>query len=100
MWNPRSELYEKHFIELVNGQLLALTVTGEFTCQQLRLNRPPLIAHRLQRRRQAEKTRIIEEYQDVVLSLTQLNSQLTNLVAEQQGVLKEQRDIIRFLLQN
>lgn len=75
-------------------------MTGEFTCKRLRLNRPPLIAHRLQRRRQAEKTRLLEQYQDVVLSLTQLNTQLTNLVTEQQDLLKEQRDILRALLQN
>lgn len=100
LWNPRSEHYNKHFIELEDGQLLALTTTGEFTCKRLRLNRPPLIAYRLQRRHQTEETRLLERYRDLVLLLTQLNAQLTILVTEQQALLKEQREILQALLRN
>ncbi len=56
LWNPRSEHYNKHFIELEDGQLLAVTTTGELTSNRLRLNRPPLIAYRLQRRRPSART--------------------------------------------
>jgi HNH endonuclease len=100
LWNPRSQQYNKHFLELEDGQLLALTTIGEFTCQRLRLNRSPLIAYRLQRRRQTEETRLLERYRDLVVLLTQLNAQLTILVTEQQALLKEQREILQALLRN
>jgi len=100
LWNPRSENYNKHFIELEDGQFLALTTTGEFTCQRLRLNRPPLIAYRLQRRRQNGEIRLLAQYRDLVLLITQLNAQLTILVTEQQALLKEQQEILQALLQN
>ena len=38
LWNPRIESSEKHFILLTNGQMQALTKTGEFTIRRLRLN--------------------------------------------------------------
>ncbi|MDF5720506.1 MAG: hypothetical protein PUP91_08475 [Rhizonema sp. PD37] len=76
--------------------MLALTTTGEFTCKRLRLNRSPLIAYRLQRRRQIEETRLLKRYQNLVLLLTQL----TILVTLQQTLLKEQREILQVLLRN
>ncbi len=80
--------------------MLALTTTGELTSNRLRLNRPPSIAYRLQRRRQTEEARLLERYRDLVLLLTQLNAQLTILATEQQALLKEQREILQALLRN
>ena len=82
MWNPRSENYNKHFIELEDGQFLALTTTGEFTCQRLRLNRPPLIAYRLQRRRQNGEIRLLAQYRDIAYrqSPPHLNIRYTNIL--------------------
>lgn len=98
LWNPRQEVFSIHFMELVDGQLLPLTPTGNFTCKRLRLNRLPLVAYRLQRRQKDEETRLLERYRDLVVVLAQLNNQLTDLVSEQQVLLTEQRDLLQVLL--
>jgi 5-methylcytosine-specific restriction endonuclease McrA len=38
LWNPRQDSASQHFVEQEDGQLTALTPTGEFTIQRLRLN--------------------------------------------------------------
>ncbi len=98
LWNPRQESFLTHLVELEDGHLLPLTSTGTFTAKRLRLNRPPLIAHRLQRRRRAEETRLLERYRDLALLLAQLNNQLSDLVVEQQGLLQEQYNLLQVLL--
>jgi HNH endonuclease len=98
LWNPRQEPFSTHFIELEDGQLLPLTPVGTFTCKRLRLNRPPLIAYRLQLRRQAETVHSLARYRNLVLLLTQLNRQLSDLVVEQQTLLQEQHNLLQALL--
>ncbi|MGG6264009.1 HNH endonuclease [Leptolyngbya sp. AN03gr2] len=98
LWNPREETFSAHFIELEDGQLFTLTETGEFTCKRLRLNRPPLVAHRSMRHRKIEETRLLERYRNLVILLTQSNDQLADLVAEQQELLREQRNLLQALL--
>jgi hypothetical protein len=43
------------------GRLVGLTETGRFHIAQLQLNRAPLVAYRLARRREAERERVLEE---------------------------------------
>ncbi len=62
LWNPRREPRSKHFIELEDGRLHPLTSTGVFTQKRLRLNRPPLVAHRLRERQRAEKMYLLSRY--------------------------------------
>jgi hypothetical protein len=51
LWNPRPENADAHFPELDDGRLCPLTETGSLTLRRLRLNRPPLVAMRLRKRR-------------------------------------------------
>jgi hypothetical protein len=66
-------------------------VTGLFTLKRLRLNRQPLVAHRLRKR---QWTR----YLDLVQSLKQLYTQQFALMEEQRQLLEEQRELLRLLL--
>lgn len=98
MWNPRREPAEQHFLELEDGTLHALTATGTFTLQRLRLNRPPLVAHRLRKRREAEATQLLTRYRDLTQILEQLLTQQAALMEEQQTLLEEQRWLLQRLL--
>lgn len=98
LWNPRHESASQHFLELDDGTLYPLTATGAFTLKRLRLNRPPLVTHRLCRRQQTEEIRLLTRYRDLVQLLERLNTQLTTLVEEQRQLLEEQRELLRLLL--
>jgi HNH endonuclease len=98
LWNPRREPASTHFLELETGQLFPLTPTGEFTINQLRLNRAPLVLHRLKKRRAEEDARLLEQQKDAMEILRQLSQQLENLVEEQQQLLRAQRQLLIFLL--
>jgi hypothetical protein len=98
LWNPRCEPAGQHFLELEDGTLRALTTTGDFTLQRLRLNRPPLVAHRLQKRQEAETIRLLTRYRDLTQALDRLLAQQTALMEEQRTLLEEQRRLLRWLL--
>ncbi len=57
LWNPRQGPASAHLVELADGRLYAITARGTFTLDRLRLNRPPLVAHRARRRQGAEEQR-------------------------------------------
>lgn len=99
LWNPRQESISAHFLELDDGQVVAISPSGEFTIRRLRLNRAPLVAYRRRRRQRAEEIRLLERYRDLVQLLSQVNGQLSELVLEQQQLLQEQRDLLRILLE-
>jgi hypothetical protein len=98
LWNPRLEASSVHFIELVNGTLHAITAIGRFTLQRLRLNRPALVAHRLQEWEQREQQRRLRQYKEVIALLQRVREQEVSLIEEQQNILEEQRRVIRALL--
>lgn len=98
IWNPLVESASLHFIEGAEGELIPLGPIGEFTIRRLRLNRPPLIAYRQDKRRHAEETRSLNQYKNLVRLLEQTNAQLTEQLTEQQQLLKAQRDLLIFLL--
>jgi hypothetical protein len=98
LWNPRLEPASQHFIELDDGTLHPLTVTGAFTLKRLRLNRPPLVAYRLRRHQRAEEIRLLTRYRSLIQLLEQLNTQLHLLMEEQRQLLEEQRELLRLLL--
>jgi hypothetical protein len=99
LWNPRRELASQHFLELDDGTLYTLTPTGAFTLRRLRLNRPPLVAHRLRRRQAAEETRLLTRYRDLLQVIEQLLLQQSALAEEQQALLDEQQRLLRSLVQ-
>jgi len=98
LWNPRREPASQHFLELDDGTLYPLTATGAFTLKRLRLNRPPLVAHRLRKRQQTEEIRLLTRYRGLIQLLEQLNIQLSALMEEQRQLLEEQRELLRLLL--
>lgn len=99
LWNPRRDPASEHFIELENGELTAITPVGSFSIKRLRLNRSQLIATRRRRKQQTEVMRLLQRYQETALWLAQANTQLSELAIEQQSLLKEQRELLRMLLQ-
>lgn len=98
LWNPRQEPPSKHFLELDDGTLHALTPTGAFAMKRLRLNRPPLVAYRLRRKENAETARLLSQYRELAQLLTQLQSHSTALLKEQQELLTEQKRLLTLLL--
>jgi hypothetical protein len=87
-----------HFVELDDGVFHPLTTTGAFTLKQLRLNRPPLVMHRLNKRKQVEATRLLTQNQETVRFLKTVNLQLSTLVEEQGQLLDVQRELLRLFL--
>ncbi len=98
LWNPRREPAAQHFLELDDGTLHPLTDEGAFTLNRLRLNRPPLVAYRVQKRQQVEEIRLLTRYREMVQLLEQLNTQLSVLTEEQRHLLEEQRELLKLLL--
>lgn len=98
LWNPRHEPASQHFLILDDGTLYPRTPTGAFTLRRLRLNRPPLVAYRLNKLQRAEEIRLLTRYRDLVRLLEQLQIQMSGLVEEQQGLLEEQQELLRLLL--
>lgn len=52
--HPLNDLLVQHLAEQPDGTVTGLTETGRFHIEQLQLNRPPLVAHRLELGRQTE----------------------------------------------
>ena len=98
LWNPRDSDVASHFVELENGWLHPLTPAGAFTLSRLRLNRPPLVAWRLQRRYRQEQARLLANYRELVHLLERLRQQESRLLQEQQKLLFEQRALLRLLV--
>jgi len=98
LWNPRREPASQHFLELDDGTLHPLTAMGVFTLRRLRLNRAPLVAHRLRKRQETEKTRLLTRYRDLVGVIEQLLIQQSVLMEEQHRLLEEQRELLQLLL--
>jgi hypothetical protein len=57
-----------------------------------------LIATRQRRQQQLQVERLLQRYQELTTLQAQINIQLTDLVMEQQVLLKEQRKWLRMLL--
>ena len=98
LWNPRQEPAARHFLQLNDGTLYPLTPTGAFTLRRLRLNRPPLVAYRLSKKRRTEEIRLLTRYRDLVRLLEQLHAQMSELIGEQQELLREQQELLELLL--
>ncbi|MEN8217598.1 MAG: HNH endonuclease [Pseudomonadota bacterium] len=98
LWNPHDEPRSKHFLELEDGILHPLTSKGAFTLKRLRLNRPPLVAHRLRKLQRAEEMRLLTRYQEIIELLEKMHSQLSELMKEQKKLLKEDKKWLALLL--
>jgi hypothetical protein len=98
LWHPRHFPLEAHLLLLADGTLYPITATGAFTLRRLRLNRPPLVAYRLQKQAQIEEDGLLARYRDLVVVLEQLYQQQVALLEEQQTLLDEQRTLLHLLL--
>lgn len=98
LWNPRRESAAMHLLPLANGTLYPLTDIGAFTIKRLRLNRPPLVAHRRQQQERAETRRLLEQYRAMSEFLLQLTRYQITLLEEQRALLEQQRTLLRVLL--
>ncbi|MDM8562804.1 hypothetical protein QUF54_05560 [Candidatus Marithioploca araucensis] len=77
-----------------------MTPTGTFTLKRLRLNRSPLVAHRLQKRQPTEEMSLLPRYQNTIELLEKMHIQLSELIGEQQKLLKEQKRLLTLLFEN
>jgi hypothetical protein len=98
LWNPRQEPLAAHFLVLADGTLYPTTPIGGFTLRRLRLNRPPLLAHRLRRLARTEEQRLLQRYRELIVLLEQLAQQQAALLKEQRELLEEQRLLLALLL--
>ena len=76
--HPLHDSLNEHITEREDGTLLGLTETGHVHIERLRLNRPALVPHRLEKRRReqerrqhAEVTRRLAETQEEIRALRQ-----------------------------
>jgi hypothetical protein len=97
VWNPRTSLYEEHFLEMEDGVLNGLTITGEFTIRLLRLNRPLLVAYRRIRKRKKEHARLFSQMLEISAALRQTVRQANTLSEEQKSLLDEQMRLLKML---
>lgn len=98
LWNPRQEPRTTHMLALADGTVYPLTPAGAFTIRRLRLNRPPLIAYRLQQQTRAEDRRLLSELREMVALLEHLQQRHAALLDEQRALLEEQRTLLTLLL--
>lgn len=98
LWNPRQDTAEKHFLELADSHLYAVSAEGALTLNRLRLNRPALIANRLRRRERSEEQQLSVRLRDLLRLSEQLQSQQEVLIIQSHSLLQEQQRLINLLL--
>ncbi|MBS1789058.1 MAG: HNH endonuclease [Acidobacteria bacterium] len=98
LWHPQCEPFDRHFLLLADGVLHALTPAAAFTITRLRLNRAPLVAHRLHQLCEAEQQGLLKRYEELLGSLRSLAGQQAVLLTEQQKLLREQHSLLALLL--
>lgn len=98
LFNPRIENFAEHYLELDDGTIYPLTSTGTFTLKRLRLNRPPLIANRLQKLKNLNKIQLLKKYKNLANLLEQLLFQQGELMEEQQELLRKQYELLNLLI--
>jgi hypothetical protein len=99
LWNPRQDTFTSHLLTLADGTLYPITPIGAFTLRRLRLNRPPLVAHRLRQYHRSEEQRLLARYRDLVTVLEQIQTQQVIFLEEQRKLLEEQQALLKLLLE-
>lgn len=79
--HPENDDLTQHITELEGGKLSALTPTGEFHIDRMKLNRPHLVAHRNQvqinKSHLLERNRAIRKLQEQQVEIEQLLARLS-----------------------
>lgn len=99
LWNPRHTEHQEHFVVLADGTLYPRTAIGSFTIMRLRLNRPPLVVHRVSNAERIQEASLLAQLRNIVGTLEQLQIQHAALLEQQRQLLQEQRTLILLLLQ-
>lgn len=99
LWNPRQELFARHLLNLADGTVHAITAVGEFTIRRLRLNRSPLVEHRLRKQTNEDSQRLLTRYRDSLGIIAALQTQVEDLLAENRQLLEQQRELLKMLTQ-
>jgi hypothetical protein len=86
-------------LELVDGTLYPTTEIRVFTLRRLRLNRPALVANRLERIQRTQERRLLDRYVEYLGILEKLYNQQRELLEEQQNLLKQQTELLRRLIE-
>jgi hypothetical protein len=100
LWNPRCEQASQHFLQDEDGTLRALTQMGSFTIARLRLNRAPLVAHRLRKLQSEGLIRLLARHKAVLDAIELMLTQQTDMLNEQRNLLREQQELLRILRQS
>ncbi len=74
--HPLRDNLSDHITEQEDGTLMGLTETGRFHIEQLRLNRPALVAHRLENRR---REREAQHHAEVLRNLVEAQQEIRRL---------------------
>ncbi len=98
LWNPRSEPASLHFVIGENGILNPLTSTGALTINLLHLNRQPLVDYRLRARLQTRQSELLINYRGFMQLSADLLIRQSELLNEQQEVLRKQQNFIEMFL--
>lgn len=98
IFNPRQQSAAEHFSVAPDGVIYALSEIAEFTILRLKLNRPPLVAHRRKINQQISDHEFFERTQDANKLLSQTNEELQRVVEEQQKILEEQQRLLKTIL--
>lgn len=93
LWNPRRDPREIHLLLLADGKLYPLSASGHCTLQRLRLNRPELVDYRLRQTAHSVEILLLQQNQDLLLSLKQLHERLAKTMEENQMLLRTRRDM-------
>jgi hypothetical protein len=84
--HPKRDILTEHLREAPHGHMVALTKTGAFHLDRLRLNRPPLVALRLSRQEVASLRRALADAQ---AEHAQLRERIAGLERDLQDVLAQ-----------
>ena len=98
LWNPRHEPATKHFLALADGTFQPLSEIGAFTLQCLRLNRQPLVDHRLRKFQDAEQSRLLTSYRERLKVREQLLAHQDKIISEQGKRLEELLEVLQFFI--
>lgn len=98
IFNPRRQIAAEHFTVAPDGVIYALSEIGEFTILRLKLNRPPLVAHRRKINQHITDREFFERTLDANKLLAETNKKLRRVIEEQKKMLEEQQQLLKTIL--
>lgn len=98
IFNPRRHYSTDHFSVAPDGIIYALSEIAEFTMSRLKLNRPPLVAHRHKINQQISDREFFERTQETNKLFAKTNEELQRVVEEQRKMLEEQQRLLKTIL--